>query len=405
VALTPAKGKSNKMSITESQLAAKRAQLDAESAAVDQLLSEAVATKAFGNLPELEARIDRLAEQRAELDEAAARHKAAAQHPLAGGGFAAASLADAEAPSGATRDNGMRLSFTAKMASELAKKSINPETKSLASGSSAVVGVDFQRAPYLEGRPALSLLDVLPVRPHSSPEYAYLRQTTRTNAAAVWTSGVKPTSTYTVTRIAQSLSVVAHLSEPINIYWISDNDSLAGFVQDEMVYGLQSAVQGKILTDIAGTSGIDAQAFSTSIQQSFRKAISRLEKNGYRPAFLAMSVDDWEAVELTFTNVNASVDRSNIPFDAVTRRLYGVPVVVVPAIADGGGYAVAENAVALDIDNLGIQAKWSDTAVTVTSSSAGYSDFEANAQRLRVEGRFGTSVFQPLGVVAVDTAA
>jgi hypothetical protein len=393
------------LNMNNSQIEAVRRQITEEAAEIDQLIGQAVATKSYGDMPALEARVEKLAADRAELDAAEVRAKAAAGHSLAGAGFMAASLADAEAPSGASRDNGMRLSFTAKMASELAKKSINPETKSVASGSSAVVGVDFQRAPYLEGRPALSLLDVLPVRPHSSPEYAYLRQTTRTNNAGVWTSGVKPTSTYSVTRIAQSLAVVAHLSEPINIYWIADNDSLAGFIQDEMVYGLQSAVQGKILTDIAGTSGIDAQAFSTSIQQSFRKAISRLEKNGYRPAFLAMSVDDWEAVELTFTNVNASVDRSNIPFDAVTRRLYGIPVVVVPALADGGGYAVAENAVALDIDNFGIQTKWSDNAVTVTSSSAGYSDFEANAQRLRVEGRFGTSVYQPLGVVAVDTAA
>jgi hypothetical protein len=44
------KEKQQMTTTSEAQLAARRAQLDAESAAVDQLLSEAVATKAFGNL-------------------------------------------------------------------------------------------------------------------------------------------------------------------------------------------------------------------------------------------------------------------------------------------------------------------------------------------------------------------
>jgi hypothetical protein len=393
------------MNISESQLAAKRAQLVAERVELDRLIANAVTTKSFDQQRStFEARVNQLAADREELDAAELRAKAIAGHPLAGAGIAAASLAGDDAPVTGF-DNGLRLTFTQKMANQLAAKSFNPETKSLATGSSAVVGQEFLPSPVIQGQPALSLLDVLPVRPHSSPEFAYLRQTTRTNNAAVWASGVKPTSLYSVTRIESSLSVIAHLSEPINVYWVADNDTLAGFIQSEMIYGLQSKVQGQILTDIAGTSGIDTQAFATNIATSFRKAASRLEKNGYRPSFFAMSVDDWESVELSFTNSTTAIERSNLPFDAASRRLYGVPVVVVPALADGGGFAVAENAVALDTDSLGIQSKWSDTAVTVTSASAGYSDFEVNAQRLRIEGRYATSVYQPLGVVAVDTAA
>ena len=69
--------------VTDSQLAAKRAQLDAEAAEVDAALAQAVATKSFGQLGALEARIDQLSADRAELDQADARAKAFSSHPRA----------------------------------------------------------------------------------------------------------------------------------------------------------------------------------------------------------------------------------------------------------------------------------------------------------------------------------
>ena len=45
------------------------------------------------------------------------------------------------------------------------------------------------------GKPARSLLDVIPVTAHDGTEFAYMRQTTRTNNAAVVAEGAtKPTS-------------------------------------------------------------------------------------------------------------------------------------------------------------------------------------------------------------------
>ena len=57
-------------------------------------------------------------------------------------------------------------------------------------------------------------------------EYAYLRQSVRTNNAAVVAAGaVKPTSVYTVTGIENSLVVIAPLSEGIPRYWLLDNSA------------------------------------------------------------------------------------------------------------------------------------------------------------------------------------
>lgn len=87
------------------------------------------------------------------------------------------------------RDNGARLSFGTKTAAALATKMLgNPDglhTKALAPSGSAAVGQEFRPDPIALGKPAHSLLDVLPVSPHDSAEFSYLRQTVRTNNAAV----------------------------------------------------------------------------------------------------------------------------------------------------------------------------------------------------------------------------
>jgi hypothetical protein len=64
------------------------------------------------------------------------------------------------------------------------------------------VGQEFTADPVASGQVATGLLDVLPTKQHASTEYAYLRQSVRTNNAAVVAEGaVKPTSVYSVVRV------------------------------------------------------------------------------------------------------------------------------------------------------------------------------------------------------------
>jgi hypothetical protein len=58
-------------------------------------------------------------------------------------------------------------------------------TKALAPSGATIVGQEFVQDPVALGQVAQSLLDVLPTKQHTSAEYAYLAQTTRTNNAAV----------------------------------------------------------------------------------------------------------------------------------------------------------------------------------------------------------------------------
>ena len=90
-----------------------------------------------------------------------------------------------------------------------------------------------------------------------------------------------PTSIYSVTRIEGALVVVAHLSEGIPRFGLLDNSALETFVENELQYGLQVAVEAKVLADVNGTSGIQTKTYSTSVLTTLLKGLTKLEVSGY----------------------------------------------------------------------------------------------------------------------------
>jgi HK97 family phage major capsid protein len=96
---------------------------------------------------------------------------------------------------------GKRLSF-AGMGEALARQIMPDGSKALAPSGSAVVPQALQGDVVALGQPAMALTDVIPVEQFATPELAYLRQVTRTQAAQVVSAGAqKPTSIYTVNKI------------------------------------------------------------------------------------------------------------------------------------------------------------------------------------------------------------
>ena len=88
-----------------------------------------------------------------------------------------------------TRDRNGALRFRTRdvkgLGTQVAAKMLPDGTKALAPADAAVVGQEFQADPVALGQVAIGLLDVLPVMRHATAEYAYLRQSVRTNNAAV----------------------------------------------------------------------------------------------------------------------------------------------------------------------------------------------------------------------------
>lgn len=292
---------------------------------------------------------------------------------------------------------GKRLSFRG-MAQNIGDKMLTGEfgQKSLALSGAAVVSQGFVEDPVALGRVANGLLDVLPVEVHGTSQYARLIQGTRTNLAAIVDDGdEKPESVIGLTRVEKSLKTIATLSEPTNRFWLIDNLSLETFIANELLGNVNRAVETMVLTDIAGTSGIQVQAYSTSPLQTLRKCITKLEIAGHQAAAIVLHPTDWEGVELALSST-AAIEHLSLPYDPATRRLFGCPVAVTVSATVGIGHVVAQGAVVVDTGSTGISVQWSENVGD---------SFKFNEVICRTEGRFGTSVLSALGVVSADLTA
>ncbi len=89
------------------------------------------------------------------------------------------------------------------------------------------------------------------------------------------------------------------------------------------------------------------------------------------------------------------MEHLSLPDDPASRRLFGVPIVATVSEAAGVGHVLAVDAVVVDTDTLGVGVQWSENVQRPT-------DFSKNLIRATCEGRFGTSVLSPLGVVSCD---
>lgn len=274
--------------------------------------------------------------------------------------------------------------------------------KSLApSGATVVDLISNSLDPIQEGQRPTSLIELLPMLQHTSPTFAYLRQKTRTNnAAPVAVGEVKPTSVYGVEKVPGELKVIAHLSEPVNKYWLEDNASLTQFVGSELLYGLQLALENQIingngtgqnLTGILNASGIQTVAAGDDPVVTLRTAITRLESVGQVASVFILASEDWEAIETSRITTGAFQINSG-PVDLAQRKLWGVPVVTVAGLTKGTALALDTSALALDTDTQGVSVQWSEAVAD---------DFSRNQLRARCEGRFDLSIYQPAGIAKV----
>lgn len=277
--------------------------------------------------------------------------------------------------------------------------------KALMPAGSTATQVNLQsQTPVELGRVAPSFLSLLPVIQNPSPTFQYIVQTTRTNnAAPVAVGATKPTTVLGLERKDGKLHVVAHLSEAIDKYLLEDNDALAQFVQDELLYNLYQALErqalngdgtGENLHGILNTSGVQSQAFETDIITTARKAKTKLEAEGQTPAVFVLSAGDWETAELSRT-IGGWLDLGLQPVQSATQMLWSVPVAVSQELDDGQGVLLAERAVGLNTDTKGVEIKWSENFGD---------DFSKNQLRARCEGRFEVATYRPRGVVVMDTA-
>ncbi|MET0996343.1 MAG: phage major capsid protein, partial [Mycobacterium sp.] len=268
---------------------------------------------------------------------------------------------------------GEHIAMTGAHARDLAARIIDtiPRTasgqKALVTGGTATTSTILLPEVIATGRPAQSVLDVLPAR-IVTPLYSFLRQSSRALAAAPVPAGTaKPVSDVGVVGVQNRLRVVATVSSALDHYLLEDNANLMAFVTDELVYAVRVAVEAEVLsgdgtgehfTGVLNTSGIILQAFATDALTSVRKAITLLDGQNYSAGVIVLHANDWEKIEL-LTASTGSIDTRGVPIDPVARRLWGVPVVVNNTLPAKFGLVIGQGAVVVDHDGK-LDVKWTD---------------------------------------------
>jgi HK97 family phage major capsid protein len=255
-----------------------------------------------------------------------------------------------------------------------------------------------------QGKPAPSLLSVIPTIQQDTPTYRVLRQIDpfTNNAAVVTYPDPKPTSVITLEEVDGSLKVVAHLSEAVNRFWLMDDSNLAGFITRQLYWGILSKLEEQVIngdgllgnfTGMLATSGVQQQAFATDPLTTLRAAATKLEVLGYEASAFAVAAADWLAITTT-RNASGLFDVGG-PIDAAAQSAWGIPVVVTPHLAAGQALGFDAGSVLLRYGTGGVLVDWDQSATL----------FEQNQTRARVEGRFGFDVLRPAGVVVADLTA
>lgn len=261
----------------------------------------------------------------------------------------------------------------------------------------------------LPGTP-VRLLDLVPRQPLSEHTFSYLRQTVRTNNAAPVADGVeKPTSVYTFAEIEDRARVIAHLSEPFPIRYLSDHESMVEVLGTQMVAGVWEAIEDLIINGdgvtgdewegILAVSGTTPVVFATDVVTTLRKARTALEVKGERVTAVAMNPSDVEALDL----IREDGTTGGFLLDGTAyEMIFGAGVRGISSTAIPEGTAIVG-----DWSTLRLRVREDVGTLAATQGGADEDGdlFDTNRVKLRTEGRYGFQIMRPQALAVVELVA
>ena len=269
--------------------------------------------------------------------------------------------------------------------------------------------------PAIWGRP-LMLRDVVTNGRTTSDSVEFARQLAQTNnAAPVPTSttdvvdatpttaeGYKPQSIFTFEKVTQPVKTVAHWLAATKRS-ISDVGQLRTLIDQFLRFGLEEELEdqmidgdgtGENFPGILTTSGIQTQTYSTSIPDTIRKAITKVETVGRaRATAVALHPSDDEALDLLKDTTGRYF--GNGPFGVGPSTIWGRPRVVTEAV-DAGIAIVADWRFAV---------LWDREGATVSVSDSHMDFFIRNLVAVLAELRAAFGVIRPAAFVNTDLTA
>jgi HK97 family phage major capsid protein len=248
----------------------------------------------------------------------------------------------------------------------------------------------------------LTIRDLLPVGQTTMNSIPYIKETSFTNAAdMVAEEGEKPEATLATEDATAPVKKIAVLIK-VTDEMFADFPMMRDYVNTRLRFMVEAKEEQQLLngtgagnqiTGILQTSGIQTQALSTDIAETTMKAITKIRSVGFfEPTGAVFHPNDWEAVRL-LKDSNGQYYGGG-PFTgaygvgAIAKdSLWGLPVVVTTAIAEGTGLVGAFR--------LGAQI-WQREGVRVEAFDQNEDDVNFNRVTVRVEERLALTVYRPL---------
>lgn len=253
-----------------------------------------------------------------------------------------------------------------------------------------------------ENIPFGHLLDVITVGELRGPAVTYLRSINRTRASTVVAPGtLKPSKNLTLEKVEAPAETIAVLLDDIKKQDLDDYADLIRWIDFELKGDVLSTLdQQMLLGDGTGEllglyyqDGILAQDYATSASATIRRAMAKVEANGYENTALVLNPIDYAELELEVTTTG-DYRNNSAPVEGGPRTIWGVPVASVPGAPLG-------LAIVGDLTQAHL---WIRENLQVTITETNEDDFKRNLFVARAEMRaaFGVPVPEALSMVKLN---
>lgn len=276
------------------------------------------------------------------------------------------------------------------------------------SGSTSLV--QAQRVPGIITPPErqMTIRDLLAQGTTGTNSIEYVRETGFTNAAAPVAENPedpKPESNLTFELYSAPVRTIAHIFKGSRQI-LDDAPGLASYINARGTYGLKFVEENQLLNGSGIGQNIhglvpQASAFNPAfapeketVIDRLRLAILQVVLAEYPATGFVLHPTDWAKIELTKDDEGRYI--VGMPQNALTPRLWNLPVVSTQAIAAGTFLTGAFNLGAQIFDRQGVE---------VLLSTENNDDFEKNMWTARIEERLALAVYRPEAFVSGDVEA
>lgn len=287
-----------------------------------------------------------------------------------------------------------------------------PHAATPLTGDSATSAGAFTRAQdtglFVElGRRPLSILDIIARGSTGSDAVDFVRQTSRSNAAAPvaeasdvsGVSGAKPQSTFAFELVTHNVRTIAHwiaasrraLSDVGQLRTIIDNELRAGLLEEVEDQIINGAGTGQDFEGLDAVSGTQDQSWATNILTTTRQAKRKIRTVGRDiPSAFVLNPEDWETIDLLQDNEARYFFGG--PMEMGTPRLWGLPVVESEVLTVGWGWC----------GNWKRATLWDREQANILVSDSHMDFFTRNLIAILAELRAAFAVTKPVAFIEID---